>query len=334
MKIAVLRLYGAPLDQHWPTRPPADLRDVQFQYDDATGADHVVVLNGVDSDTLVYCQPSRIWAMVQEPPVAETARLYEGQPAFHRLYVPEVPAPGTNRVQFWGALNWHVGKSYDELGALNYPKKTTNLCWVTSNLGYLEGHRKRMRFLRDMQQKGIAVDLWGRGFREIAVKWDVLAPSRYSVSFENYGGGVYWSEKLTDSFLAYSTPFYFGARDIDRYFPSRSYVSIDPDDPHVFEKMQDTIASGFHEDNLSALEEARDLCLNKYNTLFFIAREVMAMPPSTEPRSAVRILRLPRPRRTVARQIDLAVRDVLRPLVPAALLDRYRQWRDSRQASK
>lgn len=330
MRIAVLRLYDAPLQQHWPTHPPADLQDVEFQFDDATGADHIVVLNGLDVETSVYCQPSRVWAMVQEPPVAETAHLYRGQTAFSRLYVPEVPPAGTNRVQYWGALNWLVGKSYDELTALPYPVKTTDLCWVTSNLSLLDGHRKRMRFLRRMQQSGIALDLWGRGFRDIAVKWDALAPSRYSVSFENFDGGVYWSEKLTDSFLAYSTPFYFGAKDIDKYFPERSYVPIDPDDPHVFDRMSDTIASGFHEENRAALEEARDLCLNKYNILFYIAREVVAMPQPAEASRHITIHPLPRPRQTLGRRLDLAARDLLRPLVPASLLGRYRQWRENR----
>ena len=68
MKIAILRCYraGPDLAGHWPAEPPADIRDVEFQFDSADGADHVVVLNGVAEDTRVFCAPDRIWALVQE----------------------------------------------------------------------------------------------------------------------------------------------------------------------------------------------------------------------------------------------------------------------------
>lgn len=334
MKIAVLRVYDAPLAAHWPAQPPPDLHDIEFQFDDATGADCVIVLNGVGADTTVFCPPDRVWAVVQEPPVFETSNIYRGQRAFHRMYIPAVSPPGSMKKAFWGALNWLVGKTYDELVALPYPRKTVDLCWVTSDLAVLEGQRKRLSFLAKLQQAGIAVDLWGRGFREAPVKWDVLAPSRYSIGFENFGGGIYWSEKITDSFLAFSTPFYYGAMDIDRYFPPKSYIPIDPDDPHVFDRMKEVIASNFHEENIAALMEARDLCLNKYNTLFYIAREVLAAPSVSQPARPVRITKLAPPPERFPRNVDRALRDAIRPLLPSALLDRYRQWRDRGNAGQ
>tara|TARA_R110002124_G_scaffold274973_1_gene445106 strand:- start:7463 stop:8128 length:666 start_codon:yes stop_codon:yes gene_type:complete len=153
----------------------------------------------------------------------------------------------------------------------NYPEKTMDLSWVTSNLTLLTGHQKRMNFLKDLQLGIPDLALFGRGFKPIARKWDALAPARYSIAFENYSGGIYWSEKITDCFLSYATPIYHGSRDIDRYFPKGSYINIDPEKSGTIEFVKEIISSDFHEINLDALLEARELCLKQYNTLFFLA---------------------------------------------------------------
>jgi hypothetical protein len=333
VKIAVLRVYGSALAQQWPARPPAEFRDVEFQFDDATGADHVIVLSGVGRRTQVFCQPERVWLMIQEPPVPHTRNIYRAQAAFHRTYAPDGTHPDPRWHTYWGALNWWVGKSYDELAVQPYPTKTTDLCFITSNETLLEGHRKRLAFLDGLRASGIAFELWGRGFHPLPDKWDALSRSRYAIAFENYRGSDYWTEKLADCFLAYSTPFYYGASDIGRYFPPKSYVPLDPDDPLVFDRIGEIVASGFHEENKQALLEARELCLTKYNTLFFVAREVQAFAPPASAARAVTIRKLARPER-FPRNLDLALRDLLRPLIPGALMQRYRQWRGKRAGER
>jgi len=141
------------------------------------------------------------------------------------------------------------------------------------------------------------------GFEPIADKWDGLAPYRYSIAFENFADDLYWSEKLADCFLAYATPFYFGTATIGRYFPKGSYIPIDPYDRHVFERMRDTIAEGFHENHRGPLEEARELCLTRYNTLFYIAREALAYAARTVPQAPQEVLirKLPPPGPSIRR---------------------------------
>lgn len=333
MKIALLALYSfGSLPRQWPVPPPPEFSDVEFVFGRTDGdEDLIIVFNALDARTVVNIPPDRIWAMIQEPPDRAMRYLYRWQRAFSRIYVPDrLGRRDARLVSYWGALEWHIGRSYDELRQEDYPAKTADLAWVTSNLSFLPGHQLRMDFLRRLQASGLEVDLWGRGLRPVPRKWDALAPSRYAIAFENFGRGVYWSEKLSDCFLAWTTPFYYGASDISRYFPSGSYVAIDPDDPLVFERMRDVVASPFHEDNRAALEEARELCLTKYNTLDLIASEAKKAGVSRLARRNVVIEKVHSPRPNPLHLADVAVRNALKPYMPAWMLAGYRRWRDRR----
>ncbi len=89
MKIALLNVAGRQLRQCWPSVLPEDLADVEFVFDDAEGADHIICFNGVNAPLQVLCRPDRIWSLVQEPPDPLTAHHYHAQPAFSRIYVPD-----------------------------------------------------------------------------------------------------------------------------------------------------------------------------------------------------------------------------------------------------
>ena len=274
-KIKIGVLYGwegrGPLDQ-WPARPPAEYVDIEFRFGHIGAVDYVFVLNDVRAPTLVTSDPARVWGFIQEPPSELHTVLHAGRPYFARVFTSDEKLPPPKYQPFWGALQWAVGKSYDELVAEPFPAKSVNLSWITSNLMLLDGHQKRMAFLERLTEAGVPLALYGRGFTPIGRKWDALSVSRYTIAYENYLGGIYWSEKLTDCFLSFSTPIYFGARDIDRYFPKNSYLRFDPDDPHLIHRIKDAVELRFHEDNREALLEARELCLNTYNTMFYLAR--------------------------------------------------------------
>ena len=274
IKIRVLHGWEGrgPKDQ-WPSRPPRGFEDVKFQFGSWGGAsDYVFVLNDVRFPTRVRVNPAKVWGFIQEPPSELHTELHIGRPYFAKVYTTDEALIDNKRyMPFWSALIWAVGLSYDELVAAPFPKKTIDLSWITSNLVLLEGHRKRMAFLDRVRNSDVPLTLFGRGFTPVARKWDVLSASRYSISYENYLGGIYWSEKLADCFLSYCTPIYFGARDIEKYFPKHSYVSLDPEDPLLIDRIRDVVQSNFHEEHWSELLEARDLCLHKYNTTFYLA---------------------------------------------------------------
>jgi hypothetical protein len=295
VRIAIVKNWpGYDLERQWPTNPPADLSNVEFDLRSTDGADFIIVLNGPPDQMTVECAPDKIWALIQEPPTPYHVAHHVGQPAFRRIYTTDSRYKDERHIQFFGALEWHVGKSYDELLAEKYPQKSGTLSWVTSDNSGLDGHRLRMKFLRRLQESNLPFSLFGHGFNPIKDKWDGVAPYRYSIAFENFADDLYWSEKLTDCFLSFATPFYFGTETIGRYFPKGSYIQIDPFDRHVFRKMQDKIDEGFHEQNIEAMNEARHLCLNCYNTLFFIAREVLAYEPAISQRpTEVLLVKIP-----------------------------------------
>jgi hypothetical protein len=326
VKVLVLKNWaGEGLKNQWPSTPPVEFSDISFVFDEGTEADHAVVLNGVANDRRVRCPPDRVWAIVQEPPTRWHRHMHRGQRAFSRIYTSDVSLGGSRYRRFWSGVGWHVGRSYDELVQASYPRKSVDLAWVTSNSTTLPGHKKRMRFLRRLAAD-VPVELWGRGIRPIECKWDALSPARYSIAFENHAGTPYWSEKITDCFLAYSTPIYYGSNEIGRYFPRNSFVSLDPDDPLAIDRIKDLVASRFHEEHFDELMEARDLCLHRYNTLFFIAREIEASPPSGLAPSDVIIKRVskakqPLPRRIWRESVALAQR-----LLPPAVFSRARRW--------
>lgn len=274
-KIKIGVLYGwegrGPLDQ-WPSRPPAEYADIEFRFGHIGAVDYVFVLNDARKATVVTTDPARVWGFIQEPPSELHTTLHAGRPYFARVFTSDETLPPPKYQPFWGALQWAVGMGYDDLAAEPFPTKSVDLSWVTSNLMLLGGHRKRMAFLEGLKAANLPLSLYGRGFTPIERKWDALSISRYTIAYENYLNGIYWSEKLTDCFLSFSTPIYFGARDIDRYFPKNSYLRFDPDDPDLISRIKDAVQSTFHEDNREALLEARELCLNRYNTMFYLAR--------------------------------------------------------------
>ena len=164
------------------------------------------------------------------------------------------------------SLPWHIGKNYDELKQLhpgNYKKN--ELSWVTSNATNKEGHRLRMSFLAALQANNFPLHLYGRGFQPIDDKFDGIFPYKYSLAIENYSCNDYWTEKLADCFLSWTLPFYYGCTNVLNYFPADSIIAIDPADPDKSMRIiQEAIQQDAWQQRLNALEEARNLVLERY----------------------------------------------------------------------
>jgi len=172
-----------------------------------------------------------------------------------------------------GHENIAFTKGYDDLKSATEFKKDKVLSVVSSSKTYIDGQRKRLDFAKRLKERlGEKVDLFGRGINEVEDKWDALAPYKYHVALENAVQPDYWTEKITDVYLAGSYPIYYGCPNIGDYFPEGSYTTIDIDD---FEgsvaRIEKTISDGTYERSLSKIMEARDLCLDKYNMFPMLA---------------------------------------------------------------
>lgn len=169
--------------------------------------------------------------------------------------------------------SWSINRSHAWLktNQIQPEAKVKRLSWITSSLALMDGHKARMRFLASLQEK-VDFDLFGRGFHEVEDKWDVLAPYRYSLAYENFRAPLLMTEKLMDCFVAETMPIYFGSPTVTNYFPSESMVLIDPDDPDVFRIIADVIASDRWLTNREAVLEAKRIVLDEMNSFLRIAR--------------------------------------------------------------
>ena len=247
--------------------------EIHFAEGYCEGTDYVIVLNGVSERTRVKCSPEKIWAIMQEPPVGQSALWHHGNNAFARIYTTDPNLKGGRFIVSQAALPWHVNKTYDELKSAAPPAKPRKLSWITSNADALAGHRDRMKFLAFLRKK-LDFDLFGRGFDLIDDKWNALAPYRYSLAVENFSNPFYWTEKIADCFLAWTMPIYYGCTNIEKFFPPESLIRININDPDAHEFIRDVIETDQWMKNREAIAYARELVLDKYNLIPFIAHEI------------------------------------------------------------
>ncbi|VWX57563.1 Glycosyl transferase family 10 (Putative fucosyltransferase) (modular protein) [Sphingorhabdus sp. 109] len=178
--------------------------------------------------------------------------------------------------------SWSVMKDYDFLKANSIDHKPRTLSWVCSNQAVMASHRYRLRFLEKLKRE-VAFDHFGHGFNPIKDKWDALAPYRYSIAFENSRSDYYFTEKLTDCFVAETMPIYYGSKIITDFFPAESMVLIDPEDPDVFKIIKDAASSDRWQKNRDAVLEAKRIVLDEHNSFARLAKFVKSATDVPQP---------------------------------------------------
>ena len=102
-------------------------------------------------------------------------------------------------------------------------EKSKMISMIASNKNMCEGHRVRLEWV-DMI--GDQVDLYGRGFNEIATKEEGLCDYMFSVAIENGQYETYFTEKLLDCFATGTIPVYLGAPDIGNHFNKDGIIDL------------------------------------------------------------------------------------------------------------
>ncbi len=177
---------------------------------------------------------------------------------------------------------------YDQLKAVPAPPKKKLISVITSNKAFTRGHLERIRFVEALKAHfGDRLDIFGRGFRTFDDKWDVLAPYRYHIALENSSQRYYWTEKISDSFLAETYPFYYGCTHLEDYFPKEAFTPIDIHDaPRAIATIEAALAEDRGAKAAAALAEAKRLVLDKYNLFEYVAGLCDRLDPNA-PRSEV-----------------------------------------------
>lgn len=279
----LVRIVKAPYDgasQNFLHQTPGSTgkwENIQFTEDIVNKCDYLIVLQKPYQDIQVECPEGNAWLITQEPPVSREKYFTRSFKYFDRVFsYYNYPHPNLQPLQ--PVVPWFVQKSYDELlkiGRVHLDNKEDSLVWITSNKkGYI-GQKARMRFKDYLDKISFEYKIFGKGFNLINDKFNVLFPSKYALAIENYSHPDYWTEKLADCFLSWNLPFYWGAHNLEYYFPEDSFIRIDIHDPkEAVTIIQNSIINNEWEKRLSAIQEARNLVLNKYQFFPFISNMI------------------------------------------------------------
>jgi len=231
---------------------------------DVSDCDIWVVFESLEESEIVECSPERVIFIAGEP---DSIGSYQPEFLKQFFYVisgrQDLVHPRQLRIQ--QAHPWFVEKSYDELLQMPPIAKTRDVCVISSDKAFTEGHRQRLAFVEMLKQRlGDRLDVYGRGIRDFESKWDVLSPYRYAIVLENFSGEDFLTEKLPDAWLAYCFPFYFGCTNVGRYFKEGAWMEIGLSQPEAAASaiMKLIDDPNHYEQSLPAVISAREYYLN------------------------------------------------------------------------
>lgn len=195
----------------------------------------------------------------------------------------------------WTSIMCIGYKNYDFLSNFKIPEKNKLCSTITSKLIVNSFYAKRVNFIKKLSEREVfydKIDIFGYdwtkedlgkmykgslgGFNvgtsnikkvdhSDKTKWDGLENYHYSICIENCKMKNYFSEKITDCILSWTIPIYCGCPNISDFFPEECYYTIDIESNDCFDKIKEILDKPVTEEQIKALEKARDLILNKYN---------------------------------------------------------------------
>lgn len=182
------------------------------------------------------------------------------------------------------ALRWYYGDSsrgcgvnmgdYDSFVAdppLHKTKTISTVCSAKAQKHTM--HYKRLKFIERLKPEIPEMERFGEGFNEIPNKATALDPYKYHIAIENHICDHWWTEKLADSFLGMTLPFYHGAPNAAKYFPKDSFIPININDfEGSLRIIKSAIANNAYDKRLAAIQEARRLTLEKYSTFAVVSK--------------------------------------------------------------
>lgn len=178
------------------------------------------------------------------------------------------------------ALRWYYGVSTDQVRTFEQMEqqppihKVSDISTVCSSKQQKHTlHHARYNFVQELKAHLPEMEIFGHGVRFIADKAEALDPFRYHLAIENHVSKHHWTEKLSDSFLGLTLPFYHGCPNAADYFPPESFIPINLDDPAgTAATIRRAIENNEYEKRLPFIQEARRRVLHEYNLFAVISR--------------------------------------------------------------
>jgi hypothetical protein len=168
-----------------------------------------------------------------------------------------------------GAIFTEQEKDLGYFQQLNSIKKVSNLSVICSNKTYTDDHKARLNFVYKLKEHfQNDLDWYGEGINEVNSKWDGIANYKYHIVLENESRNNLISEKLFDSYLGLAYPFYYGAPNLNEYFPKDSYAAIDiMDYKKSISVIERLILNNGYEKNFDSILKSKNLVVNDYHFL-------------------------------------------------------------------
>ena len=270
--------YGVSSKQitSWYTRLLSSLNKTIEFVDDVRDCDYIIMQDQTDEDLPI----NKKVIFFQKEPDHVMHYSYERENLHKSFY--------HSKGDSWMIQTPWIGLTHDELVALKPPTKKYALSVVDSGRGVLEGHHHRLRALQDILMQIPDIHFFGhitKG-RENTGPFKTSLPPRakesafleykYAIAIENGRTPHYFSEKIIDPMLCWTTPIYWGCSNIGKYFPEGSFIEIKDLDSGTGSQVASIIESQHYEENIDALAEARDLILNKYNLIPTIEKALIS----------------------------------------------------------
>lgn len=166
-----------------------------------------------------------------------------------------------------------VYSKYDYFKTPALDNRLDRFCLFTSNKKMSRGHCDRLFFVEEIK-KAIPdlVDVYGSGFNNVDIKYDVMVKYKYCIVIENDKVPYWRTEKLSDAILAGCYPLYYGDPKINEYFSGREVESLNIFDvQNAIARMKKIVSSNLFEERTADIIKARNKVLQEWNMFPIIA---------------------------------------------------------------
>lgn len=233
-------------------------------------------LRGVPKERIIY--------LIREPPLEEIVHITKANYEQAKNYCGYVSGPDdfAPTPDYMPAI-WYHPNSFRELNEMPSPEKTKLCSWITSGISRTINHRRRLNFIKMLQDQKLNFDLYGRNLPSFANsngsvnnKWHAMAPYYYNLAIENYAdNNWYVSEKLWDSLLAWCLPIYYGGSAADKLLPPGCFLRLPSLDEKGVEFIKEVVATPtYWYAAKEAIAEARQIILHELNLLNWLSNFV------------------------------------------------------------
>lgn len=181
------------------------------------------------------------------------------------------------------AQHWHYGLNpssvhatqmgFDQLAALPRPEKKELISVICSSKASTADHRKRLEFVEQLKEHfGASLHVFGRGIRDMQDKAEAIYDYKYHIVLENDHSSCFMTEKISDAFLGWSYPIYFGGSEAYHRFPEGSFTAINIYEPRdAINVIENVLAADPYECNQGIVEKARNRVLFQNNICSMLA---------------------------------------------------------------